>query len=321
MDDTANPQGSESPASDDIEAAFEQYLERQANPAADAGGSEQPAAGAGDGQPTTEAKPDAAGEQPAEEQRFKVKVAGEEREVPLSELLKGYQLESDYRIKTSQVAEQARAAQAQFAQAQALQQRYSQALQTQMQQLAAVQPQPPDPAMIESDPVSYLRQQQAYQGWQDQVRRVQDEAAQLQAAQAAQEQQHTAQIEREQAELLLKAIPDWSDAAKARAEKAEVAKFLKAAGYTDAEIQGVRDHRAVVMARKAMLYDQLQAKQQQQQQQATQKVQNLPPKPPQRPGGGDVSPTDGRTRSMQSLKKTGSIEDAAQVFASMLGAR
>lgn len=317
MDDTANPQGSESPASDDIEAAFEQYLERQANPAADAGGSEQPAAGAGDGQPATEAKPDAAGEQPAEEQRFKVKVAGEEREVPLSELLKGYQLESDYRIKTSQAAEQARAAQAQFAQAQALQQRYAQALQTQMQQLAAVQPQPPDPAMIESDPVSYLRQQQAYQGWQDQVRRVQDEAAQLQAAQAAQEQQHTAQIEREQAKLLLNAIPDWSDAAKARAEKAEVAKFLKAAGYSDAEISGVRDHRAVVMARKAMLYDQMQAKQQQ----VTQKVQNLPPKPPQRPGGGDISPTDGRTRSMQSLKKTGSIEDAAHVFASMLGAR
>lgn len=317
MDETANPQGSESPANIDIEAAFEQYLERQANPDATATAETQPATGAEQGQPEGEAKPTGDEQPQSEEQRFKVKIAGEEREVPLSELLKGYQLESDYRIKTSQVAEQARAAQAQFAQAQALQQRYSQALQTQMQQLAAVQPQPPDPAMIESDPVSYLRQQQAYQGWQDQVRRVQDEAAQLQAAQAAQEQQHTAQIEREQAELLLKAIPDWSDAAKARAEKAEVAKFLKAAGYSDAEISGVRDHRAVVMARKAMLYDQMQAKQQQ----VTQKVQNLPPKPPQRPGGGDISPTDGRTRSMQSLKKTGSIEDAAQVFASMLGAR
>lgn len=321
MDETANPQGSESPANIDIEAAFEQYLERQANPDATATAETQPATGAEQGQPEGEAKPTGDEQPQSEEQRFKVKIAGEEREVPLSELLKGYQLESDYRIKTSQVAEQARAAQAQFQQAQALQAQYAQALQSYMQQLATVQPQQPDPALIESDPVGYLRQQQAYQAWQQQVQRTQSEAMQLQAAQAAQQEQRMAELEREQARLLTEAIPDWEDATKARAGKAEVAQFLKAAGYTDAEIQGVRDHRAVVMARKAMLYDQLQAKQQQQQQQATQKVQNLPPKPPQRPGGGDVSPTDGRTRSMQSLKKTGSIEDAAQVFASMLGAR
>lgn len=314
MEDTVNPQGNESPAPINIEAAFDDYLKRQANPASDEGSVEQPAQGADTGQPDSDAKPDAPEDAPAEEQRFKVKVNGEEKEVPLSELLKGYSLESDYRIKTSQVAEQARAAQAQYQQAQALQAHYAQALQTYQQQLQSVRPQPPDPAMIESDPVGYLRQQQAFSTWQGQMQQAQAEQQQLGQMQQMQQAQYLQATLAQQAEMMVKAIPEWADAAKAQAGKAELSSWLEKQGYAPEEVGAIADHRAVAMARKAMLYDQLMAKQAD----AAKKVANLPPKSPQRPGSGNTNALDGRTRAMQNLKRSGSIDDAAHAFASLM---
>lgn len=317
MDETVNPQGNESPEPINIEAAFDDYLTRQATGAGAGDADEQPAAGASNGQPESEAKPEDATDSDANEQRFKVKVNGEEREVPLTELLKGYQLESDYRIKTSQSAEQARAAQEQFAQAQAMQQHYGQQLSQYQERLAQMQPQAPDPSLIESDPVSYLRQQQAWQSWQGQMQRTHQEAQALQAQQAQQQQHYTSQHLAMQAELLGKASAEFADPAKAQSLKTELSAYLRKTGYSAEEVNGVADHRAVVMARKAMLYDEMQAKQSA----ATQKMVNLPPRAPQRPGVSSVAPTDGRTRTMQNLKRSGSIDDAANAFASMLGAR
>ena len=314
MDETANPQGSESPAPDNIEAAFDKYLKRQAEPAAAQDGDGKPAEGADKGQPDSDAEP--AAQDDEQEQRFKVKVNGEEREVPLSELLKGYSLESDYRVKTSQIAEQARAVQAQAAQAQALQAHYAQQLQTYQSQLAQMQPAPPDPNLIQSDPVSFLQQQQAYQSWQQQMQAVHAERQQLEQQTQMQQMQSRQALLAQQAELLTKAIPDWADESKAKAEKASLSEYLTKLGFSREEVGQVADHRAVVMARKAMLYDQLMTKQAD----ATKKVASLPPKAPQRPGNG-VAPTDGRTRAVQSLKRSGSVEDAANVFAAMLGGR
>ena len=222
-------------------------------------------------------------------------------------------MESDYRVKTSQVAEQARAVQAQAAQAQALQAHYAQQLQAYQAQLSQMQPAPPDPNLIQSDPVSFLQQQQAYQSWQQQMQAVQVEQQQLAQQRQMQQLQSQQAMLAQQAELLTKAIPDWADESKAKAEKSSLAEYLTKLGFSRDEVNQVADHRAVVMARKAMLYDQLMTKQAD----ATKKVATLPPKAPQRPGSG-ISPTDGRTRAMQSLKRSGSIDDAANAFAAML---
>ena len=47
-----------------------------------------------------------------EQPRYKVKAAGEEKEVTLDELVKGYQLGADYTKKTTEVAEQRKAVEA-----------------------------------------------------------------------------------------------------------------------------------------------------------------------------------------------------------------
>lgn len=311
MEETVNPEGNESqPTQDNIEAAFASYLDGQAGEPEQS--KEQPKEGAEAGQPEA-AKPEDDGQV---EQLFKVKVNGEEREIPLAELVKGYQLESDYRVKTSQLAEQSRAAQEKHQQAMQLQDHYAQQLQAYQQQLQAMQPQPPDPSTINSDPVAFLRQQQAYQAWQAQVQQVAAERGQLDEQRQAVNRQAQEEALRREAELLFSAIPDWSDAEKAKGEKAALAQYLQdAAGYSKEEIAQAVDHRAIVIARKAMLFDQMMSKQKS----ATEKVASLPPKAPQRPGPGNVSATDGRTRHMQALKKSGSIDDAANAFAAYLG--
>lgn len=316
MEENANPEaaGSENPSPINIEAAFDDYLQRQASPAGDEGGEKQPATEAGDGQSEGEAKPESSESTEAEEQRVKVKINGEERDVPLSELVKGYQLESDYRIKTSQAAEQSRAAQAQMQQAQQLQAQYAQQLQAYAQQLQTTQPQPPDPSLIESDPVGFMRQQQAYQNWQNQMQQVQVEQHQLAMRHQQQMNEAMAQQHARESELLLAALPEWKDAEKAKTGKAEISSYLRKQGYAQEEIAQAVDHRAIVLANKAMLYDQMMAKQAA----TSSKVANLPPKAPQRPGSGNTSALDGRTRAMQSLKKSGSIDDAANAFAAML---
>lgn len=313
-EENANPQGSENQSPINIEAAFDDYLNRQANPAGDDGDAGKPATEADTGQSEDEANPDAPESTESDEQRFTVKVNGEEREVPLSELLKGYQLESDYRVKTSQAAEQARAAQLQMHAAQQMQAQYTQALEVYGQQLQQMQPRPPDPALIDADPVGFLRQQQAYQNWQGQMQRVQQEHAQLAAYQQQENDARLKQVLVSESEQMFKAIPEWSDKGKAKAEMTDMVKHLKSVGYLDASIDSIVDHRAVLLARESMLYRKMMAKQAQ----VSDKVSKLPPKAPQRPGSGESSSPDGRTRAMQNLKKSGSIDDAANAFAAML---
>jgi len=55
------------------------------------------------------------GQEEEEQPRYKVKAAGEEKEVTLDDLIKGYQLGADYTKKTTEVAEQRKAVEAERA--------------------------------------------------------------------------------------------------------------------------------------------------------------------------------------------------------------
>ena len=119
-------------------------------------------------------------------------------------------------------------------------------------------------------------------------------------------------LSQQQDELLAK-LPDWKDETKAKAEREAIKGFLKDLGYTDKELAAVSDHRAVVMARKAMLYDQMMTKAQA----AAKKVEHLPTKTV-KPSGGEPVTLDKRGAAYQKLSKSGSIDDAAAVFRSFL---
>jgi hypothetical protein len=83
-------------------------------------------------------------------------------------------------------------------------------------------------------------------------------------------------------------------------------------GYEPQSLSQITDARAVVLARKAMLYDKVVAKASA----AAKKVASLPTRM-ERPGVSEQG-LDRRTSAYQRLSKSGSLNDAADIFASLL---
>jgi hypothetical protein len=266
--------------------------------------------------PDPDVDPDADSDPDAQPQTFTVKIDGKEVEVSLDELKNGYQRQSDYTRKTMEAAEQRKTADAETQKAQQERQQYAGELQRMAVQLEGVleqQSQVDWNALLEADPVEYLKQQQLFQQrhalYQQNIQEQQKLAQQFQAEQAQAHQSYLAQ----QRDDLLAKLPDWKDDAKAAAEKTAISKFLQEQGFGDEDISSIADHRHVLIARKAMLYDQLMANAKLQ----AKKVQEAPQRVV-KPGVTATGNADGRSAAVKRLEKTGRVEDAADVFRQFL---
>lgn len=56
-------------------------------------------------------------------------------------------------------------------------------------------------------------------------------------------------------ELLLEKLPEWRDQPTAKAERTKLSDYLMNQGFTKEDVMGASDHRLILLARKAMLYD------------------------------------------------------------------
>jgi hypothetical protein len=260
--------------------------------------------------------PDADSDPDAQPPTFTVKIDGKEVEVSLDELKNGYQRQSDYTKKTMEAAEQRKTADAETQKAQQERQQYAGELQRIAVQLEGVleqQSQIDWNALIESDPVEYLKQQQLFQQrqalYQQNTQERQKLAQQFQNEQA---QAHQSYLAQQQEDLLAK-LPDWKDDAKAAAEKTAISKFLQEQGFESEDISSIADHRHVLIARKAMLYDQLMANAKLQ----AKKVQEAPQRVV-KPGVTSNGTPDGRSTAAKRHERNGTVETGAAVFAQFL---
>ena len=246
-----------------------------------------------------------------------IKIDGKEVPVKLSELKNGYQRQADYTRKTMEVAETRKTADAEIAQArQERNQRAAQLaeLANQTQALLNVQTQGVNwQNLLDTDPVEYLKQQRTAQERQAHLQAINQERQRLHSQQQAETAEAQANYLQSQQRELLAKLPEWSDETKAKAEKAALRDFLVNEGFDADSLNQITDARAVVLARKAMLYDQMMSKAQA----AAKKVATLPTKV-ERPGSPEAQGLDRRAASFQRLGKTGKIEDAAALFAQIL---
>ncbi len=245
-----------------------------------------------------------------------VRIDGKDVEVALSELKNGYQRQADYTRKTMEVSEQRKAAEAEKSQAHQERQAYAanlQRMQAQLEGALQQQQQTNWEELLQSDPVEYLRQQHQAQARQAQLNQVYTEQQRIGALQQAEAQQaHARHLQAQQEELLAK-LPEWKDDAKGKAEKVALREYLAQQGYEADAINNIADARAVVLARKAMLYDQMVGKASA----AAKKVATLPTKV-ERPGMGGNTGIEPRTAALLRLNKSGKVEDAARAFATIL---
>lgn len=166
--------------------------------------------------------------------------------------------------------------------------------------------------MAETDPVEYLKLNQAFRELKDardaKVGEFQRNAETLKQQQMEQRTQFLAR----ESELLQNKLPEF------RGEKSEqsrqaLRKYLTESGFSEPEIGGVLDHRQIVIAWKAMQYDKLKSAQPQ----LTKKVAAAPKAV--KPGAGNGDHNAHKANELrQSLKKTGRQEYAAALIEQML---
>lgn len=250
-------------------------------------------------------------EEQEEEELFTVKIDGVEKQVTKSELLAGYQKTASSTERFTQAQKLQSQAQQAMQQAMAEREQAINVLQQYETRLEAFIAQAPDPSLIDSNPGEYLRQQAAYQNLQQQYQQAQQQRMQLMQAQEQDLYQQQAAVLEEESQKLVESIPTWADEKAAAKEKSEIKDYLKGLGYTDDALARVQDHREVLLVRKAMLYDRLT----EQGRTGKAKAQNKPPRV-ERPGARRANQRG--AKAYDSLKRTGSVNAAAAVFADMI---
>lgn len=197
----------------------------------------------------------------ADDPVIEVEVDGKPRQVKRSEipgLIKNGMLEADYRKKTAAVAEQKRQDEAARQELQQRQQFVASQLEVYVaslhKELVGSQP---DTKLIDEDPREFMRQQAAYNARAQQFQ----QAVQYRQAIASQQEQETQRVRAEYVQQenakLLEAMPELKDEKTRTATFSQVANYLQSAGYTREEMDGLTDHRALMVAMKAAKYDAL----------------------------------------------------------------
>lgn len=197
-----------------------------------------------------------------DEQTFTVKVNGEEREVPLTELLNGYSRTEDYKAKTAAVAEARRQAERSIAEAKAT---YANQLEEATNLFARFDPVLAEAERIDwatlkaTDPAAFVQAQDAVQA---RLTAIQQMKAQAEQHRGETQQHQKAEQDRERAERfdraadeIVKAIPELADEAKFREFAGEAIGFLRGEGFEQAEIADVLDHRVLKLVDKARKWE------------------------------------------------------------------
>ena len=247
-----------------------------------------------------------------EQPTYLVKAAGEEREVTLNELIKSYQLGTDYTKKSQAVAEERKAVESErqaVQEAKAMRDTYAQRLEM-IEQMLTPQQEENLEYLKETDPIGYSVKVAEMIQRDKQLAAVQAERHRINQQQEQDRQVQMQHVVAEEMQKLSSYIPEFTDPAKGEAIRNDIRAFGKQLGFSDNELAAVYDSRAVLTLYKAMQYDKLVASKP-----AINKKVNEAPKAIK---SGVSKPRDSNAEETRKLKarakSSGSIRDAANVF-------
>lgn len=304
--ENTNPSGSESLNVNEAASAFESLM----------GDSEEAEQGQAEEQTEELQASDEVeySEESEEEQpkpRYKVKASGEEVEVELDELIKGYQQGADYTKKSQALAEQRKALEAERQHLEYVKQErqaYAHKLQA-LDSFLSQQDQGVNLDVLkETDPIGYAVAVAEQSQREKQLAVVRQEQQRL-----AQQQQseHHASLQnhlRQESEKLTSLIPELATP-QGDAVRKQIRDYAKSVGWTDQELSQLYDSRAVVTLYNGMKYQQLQKSKPE----VNKKLQAAPK---MMRSGTSAPPTksSGDKQAMQRLRETGKVSDAAKAF-------
>jgi hypothetical protein len=253
-------------------------------------------------------------EEESEEQpkpRYKVKASGEEVEVELDELIKGYQQGTDYTKKSQALAEQRKAIEAERSHLEYVKQErqaYAQKLQA-LDSFLTQQHQGVDLEVLkETDPIGYAVAVAEQSQREKQLAVVRNEQQRIAQQQQAEQQSQLQAHLRTESEKLVTLIPELATP-QGDAVRKQIRDYAKSVGWTDQELSSVYDSRAVQTLYKAMKYEQLQKSKPE----LNKKLQSAPKM--MRSGTSAPQARSSQDKQvMQRLRETGKVADAAKAF-------
>jgi len=315
MSENTTPQGSGTLTVDTAAAAFLGMMEAE-----EGAENSQPESEEVSDEYAEESESELVDSEEAEEQptrRFKVKAAGEDREVTETELIEGYQLGADYTKKTQKLAEERKAVEAERAKIQEatkLRDQYAQRLQMMEQFLQQQNKGENLDALKEVDPIGYAVKVAEQAQREKQLAVLQQEqqriAQQQQAEQSERLQSHLA----EESQKLTSAIPGYGNPKEGDQIRKDIREYAKSIGWSDQELANLYDSRAVLSLYHGMKYAKLQSNKPS----ITKKVEAAPKMLKAGTSNPRNAEVEQNKKLSTQLKKTGNVRDAARVFEKFL---
>jgi hypothetical protein len=302
--ENTNPQGSESLDVNQAASAFESLM----------GDSEEAEEGQTEGQSEeveTNDEVEYSEESEEPKPRYKVKASGEEVEVELDELIKGYQQGADYTKKSQALAEQRKALEAERQHLEYVKQErqaYAQKLQA-LDSFLSQQNQGVNLDVLkETDPIGYAVAVAEQSQREKQLAVVRNEQQRLAQQQQSEQQTSLQNHLRQESEKLTSLIPELATP-QGDAVRKQIRDYAKSIGWSDQELSQLYDSRAVVTLYNGMKYQQLQKSKPE----VNKKLQAAPK---MMRSGTSAPPTKSSSdkQAMQRLRETGKVSDAAKAF-------
>lgn len=308
MDESATQLGGDSsitprdytPGSDDLISRFQTVLEPEQESEAEADEAPDPAG---------QAEPEPEAEEPQPE-LFTVKIDGEEKAVTKDELIAHYQKERAAAKRFEEAAQLRKTVEAEQNTVRQEREQLRSALDQYTAQLQALMQsdQPDWQTLIKEDPQKYLELRHQWEQRAVNLQQAQAAQAHLQQQQIAEQQTQLREHLAQEQQRLFEVLPAWKDETVAKTESQAIRDYLGKLGFDNDRIQGIYDHREVLLVDKARKYDELMAKQAV----AQKKVAPLPPRV-EKPGVSEKSNDELRALKAR-LNRSGSPDDAAAIF-------
>tara|TARA_R110002020_G_scaffold137596_1_gene306944 strand:- start:243 stop:1301 length:1059 start_codon:yes stop_codon:yes gene_type:complete len=199
------------------------------------------------------------------EELYAVTVNGEEQEVSLDELVKGYSRQSDYTRKTQELASernQMEQVQSQWAQeiseTQEARQQYmntiSQLVQNQLSGLEKFGNVDWE-TLKEEDPIQFVTKREEFRQAQERIQQMQQQQQRAQQEEDLEIKRVKSLAIQEEHKRLVSAVPEWNDKDKRVKMVNELSSYAISQGFTKEELNDLIDHRSLIVLMKAAKFD------------------------------------------------------------------
>jgi hypothetical protein len=182
--------------------------------------------------------------------------------------------------------------------------------------IQSIIPEDPSSDLLRTDPMKYWDQKAQRDDWIKHLTYIDGQRQQTEQERQAEAQKNQGETATREWNALVEKVPAFKDEAKFEAFAKDVNKFGAQYGFKPEELTRIAfDHRQVIVMRKAILWDKLQASKPKVQQ----KVEN---RPPVQKGGKRLNPAEQKARAgneaLARLKQSGTVEDATAAYLASL---